>query len=101
MAIACLVIDQTKFSSNYCKKKKKKSASEASNLNHEQPGPPGLNITTMASTLKIIIAVIVEHVFNTKHLVTTNQRFTRDISLNHSLFIKQKLWGRPYTRVAL
>ena len=85
MAIACLVIDQTKFSSNYCKKKK--SASEASNLNHEQPGPPGLNITTMASTLKIIIVAIVEHVFNTKHLVTTNQRFTRDISLNHSLFI--------------
>ena len=84
MAIACLVIDQTKFSSNYCKKK---SASEASNLNHEQPGPPGLNITIMASTLKIIIFVIVEHVVNTKHLVTTNQRFTRDISLNHSLFI--------------
>ena len=64
----------------------KQSASEASNLNHaEQPGPLGL--TAMASTLKIIIVLTVEHVFNTKHLVTTNQRFTRDISLNHSLFI--------------
>lgn len=70
------------------KKKKRKSASEASNLKHaEPPGPPGLNIRIMASTLKITIVLIVEHVFNTKHLVTTNQRFTMDIPLNHSLFI--------------
>ena len=83
MAIACLAIDQEKFSSNYCKKK---INIRSSNLNHvKQPGPPGL--PAMAAIFKIIIVLIVEHVFNTKHLVTTNQRFTRDISPNHSPFI--------------
>lgn len=82
METACLTIDQAKFSSNYCKKINIRS----SNLNHvKQPGPPGL--PAMAAIFKIIIVLIVEHVFNTKHLVTTNQRFTRDISPNHSPFI--------------
>ena len=72
MVIPCLAIDQTKFSSNYCKKK---SASEASNLNHaEQPGPPGLNITTMASIFMIIIVLIVEHIFNTRDLKQRRRR---------------------------
>ena len=82
METACLTIDQARFSSNYCKK----INIRFSNLNHvKQPGPPGL--TAMAAIFKIIIVLVVEHVFNTKYLVTTNQRFTRDNSPNHSPFI--------------
>ena len=37
----------------------------------------------MAAIFKITIVLIVEHDVYTKHLVTTNQRFTRDISPSH------------------
>ena len=57
MAIACLAIDQEKFSSNYCKK-----INIRSSKNHvKQPGPPGL--TAMAAIFKITIVLIVEHDF--------------------------------------
>ena len=78
METACLTIDQARFSSNYCKKINIRS----SNLNHvKQPGPPGL--TAMAAIFKITIVLIVEHDFYTKHLVTTSQRFTRNIPPSH------------------
>ena len=60
----------------------KKIYIRSSNWNHvKQPGPPGL--TAMTAIFKITIVLIVEHDFYTKHLVTTNQRFTRDISPSH------------------